>query len=440
MKKLFGTDGIRGIANKDLTAEFVLTLGICAGNLLQAEGTNEIIVGRDPRLSSDMLESALVAGLCSAGMEVWETGVITTPAVALLAKMTKRWGAMISASHNPFHDNGVKFIAPDGFKIPDELEMKIERSLQEGRKKLARPTNIGRRRTFSEGKDIYLSFLKKQVEVPLRGLKLVIDCANGSTSSFAPILFQELGVHTIPINASPNGLNINESCGSLHAEKAGEVVVQNGADAGVAFDGDGDRAIFLSEKGEVIDGDHILYILATHLQEKKKLRGPVVATIMSNRGLEEALRERGIEMIRVSVGDKYVAEKMRELNANLGGEQSGHIVLMDISPTGDGLLTAIKTLEVMLERGDALSRIAFFPLYPQKLFNARVKSKERWEENPQIKEAINFAQSLIGEEGRVHLRPSGTEPLIRIMVEAKDPLLVDRIGGYLQKVVEENLG
>ncbi len=439
MKKLFGTDGIRGIANEDLTAEFVLTLGICAGNILKAEGTNQIIVGKDPRLSSDMLESALVAGLCSAGMEVWETGVITTPAIALLSKMTKRWGAMVSASHNPFQDNGVKFIAPDGFKIPDELEIKIEKSLQEGKKELARPTHIGRRRIFSEGKEIYLSFLKKEAKVPLRGLKLVIDCANGSASSFAPALFQELGVHTIPINASPNGLNINESCGSLHAERAGEVVVQNGADAGVTFDGDGDRAIFLSEKGEVINGDHILYIFATYLQEKKQLRGPVVATVMSNMGLEEALRKRGIKMVRVSVGDKYVAEKMRELNANLGGEQSGHIILMDISPTGDGLLTAIKTLGIMLERGEALSQLAFFPLYPQKLFNVRVKSKEGWEDNPQIKEAIKLAQSLIGREGRVHLRPSGTEPFIRIMVEAKDPLLVDRVGGFLQKVVEENL-
>lgn len=439
MERLFGTDGIRGKANESLTVDFVVKLGLAVGNFL-GKKCQDIILGKDTRLSSDMLESAFAAGLCAGGMNVLEAGIITTPGVAFLASRTGKWGAVISASHNPFDENGIKLINRDGYKLPDEWEDEIEDILLGNLFSYASPRGIGRRMNYERGWEEYLAFLKGKANNKYKGLKIVIDPANGAGYRLAPILFSELGADIRVINADPNGKNINKDCGAVHPEGMAEEVVKQGALLGLSLDGDGDRAIFADEKGTIIQGDGVLYILATYMKEKGILRGPVITTYMTNGGVERALRERGIEMIRVPIGDKYVAEKMRETGANLGGEQSGHIILGDHLPTGDGLLTAIKLIEVILERDKPLSQLRDYTLLPQKLVNIRVREPKRWEKDKRIWDIVKSGEAMLGNNGRILVRASGTEEKLRIMVEGKNEEAIEELLNYLvdniRKVIE----
>lgn len=436
MGKLFGTDGVRGKANVNLTVDFAVRLGLAVGSLLREE-CQELILGKDTRLSSDMLESAFSAGLCASGMNVLEAGVITTPGIAFLASRHKKWGAVVSASHNPFDENGIKLINRDGFKLPDEWEEKIEEIFFENKINPAPPDAIGRRIRYEGGREEYLDFLKGKMGRELKGLKVVLDTANGAGYLLAPKLFSELGAEISIINGSPDGRNINKDCGAVHPQRMAEEVVKRGAFFGFSLDGDGDRAIFADEKGEIIQGDGVLYILACYMKEKGMLRGPVVTTYMTNAGVEKALRERGIEVVRVPIGDRYVASKMREIGANLGGEQSGHIILMDYLPTGDGMLTALKVVEVILESGKPLSQWRDFSLFPQRLVNINVKDPKRWEEDQRVKSIVKSAEGELGDRGRVLVRASGTEDKLRIMVEGEDEEEVEALINYLVENIKK---
>lgn len=439
MGKFFGTDGVRGRANDNLTVDFVLKLGLAVGSFLRKE-CGDIIIGKDTRLSSDMLEAAFSAGLCAGGMNVLDAGIITTPGVAFLTSLKRKWGAVVSASHNPFDENGIKLINRDGFKLPDEWEEEIEGILLDNSFQCASPEEIGKRIAYQEGWEEYIAFLQGKANRRYEKLRLVIDSANGAGYRLAPLLFKELGADVWAINGLPDGKNINRYCGAVYPQRMAEEVVRKGALLGFSLDGDGDRAIFADEKGEVIQGDGVLYILATYMKEKGMLKGPVVTTYMTNGGVEKALRERGIDMVRVSIGDRYVAAKMREIGANLGGEQSGHIILSDHLPTGDGMLTAIKVIEVMLGRGKPLSQLRDYILLPQKLVNIKVRNPKGWENDPRILDIVKSGEGMLDEGGRILVRASGTEEKLRIMVEGDSEKEVEELMNYLieniRKVVE----
>ncbi|EMT38285.1 phosphoglucosamine mutase [Thermoanaerobacter thermohydrosulfuricus] len=446
MARLFGTDGVRGIANYDLTPQLAFELGR-AGAYALTEGSHrpKIVVGKDSRISSDMLECALAAGLTSVGAEVISVGIIPTPAVAYLTRLYQAdAGVMISASHNPVEYNGIKFFDKNGYKLPDEVEDRIENIIKE-KIELPSPigTGIGTRKEYTNSHRDYIEFLKSTIDGDLKGMKIVIDCAYGASSTVAPILFKELGAEVILHGAEPIGEKINVNCGSTHPEKLQQLVIENGADIGLAFDGDADRLIAVDEKGNVVDGDHIMAICAIDLKKKGRLKNnTVVATVMSNIGFEIALKEQGINLIRTKVGDRYVLEEMIKGGYSIGGEQSGHIIFLNDNTTGDGEITALKLCSILKESGKKLSELAACMVtYPQVLINAKVKNelKHAYLEDEEIKREIENLEREMRGEGRVLIRPSGTEPLVRVMVEGKDYDKISQMAKELAELIERKL-
>lgn len=446
MGKLFGTDGIRGVANSELTPEMALKMGRIVAALLKKEKKAKnsfFLLGRDTRISGNMLEGALVAGINSSGVDVRLLGVISTPGVAyLIRRLGALGGVMVSASHNPVEDNGIKFFDSRGFKLSDLLEEKAEKLYFQGEGCYCRPVGkeIGRAYRSERAAAEYLSFLR-DLSLPLDGLKVVVDCANGSLSRLAPILFRKLGADVVPICCSPNGLNINLNCGSTNPALLQKTVKERKALVGLAFDGDGDRLIAVDELGNIVDGDAILAICASYFKEKNLLpHDTIVVTVMSNGGLEIAGEKHGFKVVRTKVGDRYVLEEMQRGGYALGGEQSGHIIFSDYLPTGDGLLTSLMLLRVMQEREKPLSMLAgIIQRLPQKLVNCKVKEKDGWEKNPRINEAIKMAEKRLGKRGRILVRASGTEPLIRIMLEGESQSLIDEISEEVALTVKEEL-
>ncbi|MFD1360942.1 phosphoglucosamine mutase [Lentibacillus salinarum] len=445
MGKYFGTDGVRGIANTELTAELAYKLGRFGGYAL-TKGTDKpkILIGRDTRVSGYMLEGALIAGLLSIGAEVMRLGVISTPGVAYLTRATKAEAAvMISASHNPVEDNGIKFFGPDGFKLSDDEENNIER-LMEVDDELPRPVgaDIGVVNDYFEGGQKYLSFLKDSIDNDFEDLKIALDCAHGSTSSLATHLFADLEADIVSIGSSPDGLNINDGVGSTQPEALQAFVTEKEADLGLAFDGDGDRLIAVDEKGNIVDGDQIMYICGKYMNQKGVLRqSTVVSTVMSNLGFYKALEENGMRSDKTSVGDRYVIEEMRKGGYNLGGEQSGHIIFLDHNTTGDGMLTALQLVNVVKETGRPLSELAGeMDIYPQVLKNVKVVDKHKAMTNTEILEGIDCVEQEMAGEGRVLVRPSGTEPLVRVMVEAPTKADCERYADQVAQVIDDLLG
>ncbi|GGH75944.1 phosphoglucosamine mutase [Compostibacillus humi] len=445
MGKYFGTDGVRGVANVELTPELAFKLGRVSGYLLgQKSEKPKVIIGRDTRISGEMLEGALVSGLLSVGAEVMRLGVISTPGVAYLTKaLSASAGIMISASHNPVEDNGIKFFGPDGFKLSDEQENEMERLL-DAEDNLPRPTGagIGNINDYYEGGQKYLSFLKDTIDNDLEGLTVALDCAHGATSSLATHLFADLEADVFSIGSTPNGLNINDGVGSTHPESLQAFVLEKEADVGLAFDGDGDRLIAVDEKGNLVDGDQIMYICAKFLKERGMLpHNTVVSTVMSNIGFYKALEANEISSKKTAVGDKYVMEEMRKGGYVLGGEQSGHIIFLNHTTTGDGMLSALQLLNVIKETGKPLSELASeMKVFPQVLKNVKVANKEEAMTNSRIQEEIEAVEKELGNEGRVLVRPSGTEPLIRVMVEAPTEEACENYTDRIVKVVEELFG
>ena len=417
MGKYFGTDGIRGIANKTLTPEFSYKLGRVLGHVLKENhDVINVLIGRDTRISGVMLECALTAGLLSIGVNVMRLGVVSTPAVAYLTKsLCAQAGIMISASHNPYYDNGIKIFGTDGYKIPDDMELAIE-DLIDKPDNLDRPINekIGVVDNYFEGQHKYLASIQKTINNKFENLKIAIDCANGGTSVLAPHLFANLGAEVLIINNNPDGININCSCGSTDTRALRNFVIENKADIGFAFDGDGDRLVVIDEKGNQLNGDYLLYILGSYMSQKGILnQNAVVSTVMSNKGFHKALQDIGIKSIVTPIGDRNVLDQMLKDNLNLGGEQSGHIIYLDYSTTADGLLAAVQLLNVMAEKKAALSELTSgIKYYPQVLENIPVKNKETILANEEIKNKINDIDNVLGENGRLLVRPSGTEALI----------------------------
>lgn len=427
MAKLFGTDGVRGVANTELTPETALNLGRAAAALLRKDGERPVfVVGKDTRISGDLLEAGLCAGLCSAGAEVWHLGVVPTPAVAWLAReLGAVAGVVISASHNPMADNGIKFIGGNGYKLSDDLERRLEQAALGDPGSLPRPGGKDVGRIFDRTGEItrYLEHVKATAtKTSLQGLKIVVDCANGAASDFTPKLLQELGADVVPLFNHPDGTNINHQCGSTHLETLRRQVPALRADLGLAHDGDADRLLAVDEEGNIVDGDQIMVACALELKKQLALaQNSVVATVMSNLGLFKTLEAAGINVVTTRVGDRYVLEELLRTGTVLGGEQSGHIIFLEHNTTGDGLITALQLLKVMVESQRSLKELgALMPKYPQLLQNIPVTDKEHWQENRALVEAINRAEERLGNRGRVLVRPSGTEPLLRIMLEGPD--------------------
>ena len=443
---LFGTDGVRGVANVDLTAELAVDLAIAAAHVLGEIGAftghrPKAIVGQDSRASGDFLEAAVVAGLTSAGVDAYRVGVLPTPAVAFLVKESGAdLGVMISASHNPMPDNGIKFFAKGGDKLADQVEAQIEARLGEP---WDRPTglNVGRIIFDEDAKERYVTHLLSTVSTKLAGLKIVVDCANGASSVVAPLAYERAGASVTAISATPTGWNINENCGSTHLDNLINEVKKSGADLGIAHDGDADRCLLIADNGEVIDGDYILNILATSYMASNKLnKKTVVGTVMSNLGFIKSMEKLGINFEKTAVGDRYVLEKMLESDYILGGEQSGHIIMREFSNTGDGLLTALQVMQVVAQSKKSLLDLAkTMEKYPQVLINVKDVAKERLESSVKIKEAILESEKELAGAGRVLVRASGTESLVRVMVEANDLKLTQKIADSLAQLVRSEL-
>ncbi|EIE3864713.1 phosphoglucosamine mutase [Staphylococcus pseudintermedius] len=448
MGKYFGTDGVRGVANKELTPELAFKLGRYGGYVLAHNEDKKhprVLVGKDTRVSGDMLEHALIAGLVSIGAEVMRLGVISTPGVAYLTReMGAELGVMISASHNPVADNGIKFFGSDGFKLSDAQENEIEALLDQENPDLPRPTgkDIVHTSDYFEGAQKYLSYLKSTIEVNLEGLKIVLDGAHGSTAALAPFLFGDLEADTVTIGCNPDGYNINDETGSTHPQALAQKVVDNECDFGLAFDGDGDRLIAVDEKGQIVDGDQIMFVIGQEMAKNQELNdNMIVSTVMSNLGFYKALEAEGIQSDKTKVGDRYVVEEMRRGHYNLGGEQSGHIVMMDYNTTGDGLLTGVHLAAVVKRSGKKLSELAGqMKKYPQSLVNVRVTDKYGVEDNQDVKAVMDEVEAEMNGEGRILVRPSGTEPLVRVMVEAKTDEDAHGFAERIAKVVEEKMG
>lgn len=448
MGKYFGTDGVRGVANKELTPELAFKLGRYGGYVLahnEGEKHPRVLVGRDTRVSGEMLESALIAGLASIGAEVMRLGVISTPGVAYLTReMGAQLGIMISASHNPVADNGIKFFGADGFKLSDKQEEEIEQLLDQEQPDLPRPAgkDILHFSDYYEGAQKYLSYLKSTIDINLDGLKITLDGANGSTSSLAPFLFGDLEATTVTIGCNPDGYNINDECGSTHPEYLAEKVVETESDFGLAFDGDGDRLIAVDEKGNIIDGDQIMFIIGQEMHKNHELNNNmIVSTVMSNLGFYKALETEDIQSNKTKVGDRYVVEEMRRGHYNIGGEQSGHIVMMDYNTTGDGLLTGVQLAAIIKSSGKTLSELAAqMKKYPQSLINVKVTDKHHVSENEDVKAVMNEVENEMNGEGRILVRPSGTEPLVRVMVEAATNEDAERYAQTIADKVKEKMG
>lgn len=446
MGKYFGTDGVRGVANSELTPELAFKIGRFGGYILTKDKEHpKVLIGRDTRISGHMLEGALVAGLLSTGAEVMRLGVITTPGVSYLTKVLgAQAGVMISASHNPVADNGIKFFGPDGFKLSDEQEAEIEALMELEEDNLPRPTgaDLGQVNDYFEGGQKYLQFLKQTVDEDFSGIHIALDCAHGATSSLANYVFADLDADLSTMGASPNGLNINDGVGSTHPEALAAFVKEKGADVGLAFDGDGDRLIAIDENGDIVDGDQILYICSKYLKEQGRLKhGTVVSTVMSNLGFYKALIAHGIASVQTAVGDRYVVEEMKKNGYNLGGEQSGHIIFLEYNTTGDGLLTGLQLVNIMNMTKKPLSELANeMKKYPQKLVNIRVTDKYHVEDNEKVKEVIQQVEAEMNGNGRILVRPSGTEPLVRVMAEASSEELCHSYVDRIAAVVEQEMG
>ena len=448
MGKYFGTDGVRGEANVELTPELAFKLGRFGGYVLSQheEETPLVFVGRDTRISGEMLEHALIAGLLSVGIRVYKLGVIATPGVAYLVRTEKASaGVMISASHNPALDNGIKFFGGDGFKLDDDRELEIEALLDAAEDNLPRPSaqGLGTVMEYPEGLRKYQEFLVS-TGVQLEGIHVVLDTANGAASTSARQIFADLGAQLTVIGENPDGLNINDGVGSTHPEHLQEKVKEVGAAIGLAFDGDSDRLIAVDENGEIVDGDKIMYIIGSYLSSKGLLeKNTIVTTVMSNLGFHKALDAKGIQKEITAVGDRYVVEEMRKSGYNLGGEQSGHVVIMDYNTTGDGQLTGVQLTKIMQETGKKLSELAAeVTIYPQKLVNIRVENsmKDKAMEVPAIREIIEKMEAEMAGNGRILVRPSGTEPLLRVMAEAPTNEEVDYYVDTIAAVVQAEIG
>ncbi|WP_277631203.1 phosphoglucosamine mutase [Atopococcus tabaci] len=449
MGKYFGTDGVRGIANQELTPELAFKLGRYGGYVLSThleEGERpRVLVGRDTRISGRMLEYALVAGLLSIGAEVMRLGVITTPGVSYLTRMQGATaGVMISASHNPVQDNGIKFFGADGYKLSDEQEAEIEELLDKETDELPRPSGegLGTSEEFKEGVLKYIQFLTQTINGDLSGIQVVLDGAHGAASPLLTRLFADLETDFDLMGVSPDGLNINDGVGSTHPEKLAQMVVEKDADVGLAFDGDGDRLIAVDELGNIVDGDKIMYICGKFMKEEGRLKkDTIVSTVMSNIGFYKALEEHDMTSVKTQVGDRFVVEEMRKNGYNFGGEQSGHLIFLDYHTTGDGLLSAVQLLNVMKQTGKKLSELAEeVTTYPQKLVNIRVTDKHHVMDNEAIKEVIDEVEREMNGNGRILVRPSGTESLLRIMAEAPTEQEVVTYVNRIADVVREEIG
>ncbi|WP_233004914.1 phosphoglucosamine mutase [Exiguobacterium aurantiacum] len=449
MGKYFGTDGVRGVANSELTAELAYRLGRAGGYVLSkhlpAGEQPKVLIGRDTRISGHMLEGALIAGLLSIGAEVMRLGVISTPGVAYLTKsLDATAGVMISASHNPVADNGIKFFGSDGFKLDDATEAEIEAILDASEDTLPRPVgkDLGFVSDYYEGAQKYLQMLKQTVDEDFDGLHIALDCAHGATSGLAARLFADLEANVSTIGNSPNGLNINEGVGSTHPEHLAQFVRDKGADMGLAFDGDGDRLIAIDENGDIVDGDKIMYICGKYLSEKGRLKdNTIVATVMSNLGFHKAVEDAGMTALQTAVGDRYVVEEMKKHNYTLGGEQSGHLIFLDHSTTGDGMLSGVQLAQIVKTTGRKLSELAAeMPVYPQKLVNIRVTDKNEAMNGDRVLATIQEAEAEMNGNGRILVRASGTEPLVRVMAEAPTSEECDRYVERIAQVVREDYG
>lgn len=441
-RKFFGTDGIRGTANEGfMTAETALKVGMAAGReLLHGEPPHRVLIGKDTRLSGYMIESALMAGFLSVGMEVFLVGPLPTPAIAMLTRsMRADLGVMITASHNPFADNGIKLFGRDGFKLSDAQELAIEKRMGEA-PELAASSHIGRAKRIDDAQGRYIEYVKNTFpkHLTLDGLKIVIDCAHGAAYAVGPVILYELGAEVISIGVQPNGTNINANCGSTHPELLCKTVQETGADLGIALDGDGDRLIMVDENGKVVDGDQLMAIAARQWHKSGRLRGGgIVATQMSNLGFERYLNQLGLHLHRTQVGDRYVLEMMRSQGFNVGGEQSGHLIFSEYATTGDGLIAALQILALLVEEDRPMSETAnCFTPYPQLLKNIRYKGASPLDET-HVQDAIRAAEQELGEKGRVFIRKSGTEPLIRVMVEGEDKASVDKWADSLAATIQE---
>ncbi len=449
VREIFGTDGVRGKANQHpMDSEMALGLGRAVAALFRSGGhKHKIVVGKDTRLSGYMLETALASGVCSMGADVMLVGPLPTPGIAFIARsMRADAGVVISASHNPFDDNGIKFFDRDGFKLPDELELEMEEFIRNGMSGVLRPTGIeiGRAHRIDDAAGRYIQFLKGTFPnaLTLDGMRLVVDCANGAGYRVAPAVFTELGAEVIELGTHPDGININEECGSLHTERLGEIVRKVHANAGIALDGDADRVIMCDEKGDIIDGDVIMALAAIDKKSRGVLnKNTLVATIMSNLALDRALRDRGIDVVRTKVGDRYVINAMREGGFNLGGEQSGHLIFLNHNTTGDGIMGALNVLAIMLREERTLSELArVFEPYPQVRVDIEVLRKREFTEIPEIAHALKSFQGELGEGGRLLLRYSGTENIARVMVEGADHCRIRTMANDLAGMIKSYLG
>ncbi len=441
-KRYFGTDGIRGrVGEHPITAEFMLKLGWAVGRVLQAPGFNKVVIGKDTRISGYMFESALEAGLSAAGVNIALLGPMPTPGIAYLTRTLHACaGIVVSASHNPYYDNGIKFFSRDGQKLPDETEERIE-ALLEQPLVTAEPDALGKAERIVDAAGRYIEFCKSTIpaSTSLAGLKIVVDCAHGATYYVAPNVFNELGATVIPLGVAPDGLNINQDCGSTHPAVLCETVKQQNADLGIALDGDGDRVIMVDHRGEILDGDELLFIIARDRLRAGSRFNAVVGTLMTNLGLEMALRALGLELRRAKVGDRYVLEQLLAENLLLGGEGSGHIICLDRTSTGDGIVSALQVLSAMLRSEKNLHDLkAGMSKYPQTLINVSVTGRVDLERAP-IQEAVRAVENQLRDHGRVLLRPSGTEPVVRVMVEGADASAVERHARELAAVVRDTL-
>jgi phosphoglucosamine mutase len=449
MRKLFGTDGIRGVANLEpMTSETAMKLGRAAAYLFKRRsGRHQIVIGKDTRLSGYMLESALTSGVCSMGVDVLLVGPMPTPAIAFLTRSLRAdAGVVISASHNPYQDNGIKFFSSDGFKLPDELEARMEALITSDEIQHLRPTadEVGKAYRIDDAEGRYIEFVKRSLprDLDFQGFRIVVDCAHGAAYKVSPKVLRELGATVWVIGDEPDGTNINDGCGAVHPERLQQAVREHHAHIGIAHDGDADRAIFVCEQGRIIDGDHVMAMMALDLQERELLkRRTVVGTVMSNFGLELALAKAGIALVRTAVGDRYLLERMVADGYNFGGEQSGHFIFLDHNTTGDGLISALQVLALMKRTGRSLSDLAqCMTAVPQILLNIRVNGKPDLDRVPELTQAIRTGEATLNGTGRVLVRYSGTEPVLRIMVEGAEASLIRLVADNLSAVVQRHLG
>lgn len=439
-RRYFGTDGIRGrVGDGAITPDFVLKLGWAVGRVLAKERNSKVLIGKDTRISGYMFESALQAGLSAAGVDVYLMGPMPTPAVAYLTRtFHAQAGIVISASHNPYHDNGIKFFSDQGTKLPDSVELAIESMLDKPIKTVD-SAHLGKAHRISDAAGRYIEFCKSTIStgVDLSNLKIVVDCAHGATYHIAPNVFRELGAEVILMGAEPDGLNINQNCGSTEPRLLQASVLEHKADLGIALDGDGDRLIMVDHQGELVDGDDILFIIARGRQRAGLCKGHVVGTLMSNLGLEHALEKHGITLHRANVGDRYVMEKLQQIDGLIGGEASGHIICLDKTSTGDGIVAALQVLAEIQQTGSSLHELRSAVIkYPQRLINVRINKMVNMQDYPQIQTAVESVETKLGNEGRVLLRASGTEPVIRVMVEGHDATRTNQLAKSLAEQIE----